>query len=114
MSTGASSAYGILEDAVQEIITNLKEVNHETMAALDNTSQEQKFQDACSLMYSLEKDLSPKNLAHLQMLFEEKPSFTMGYKAISGQLELVRKWWVKGRLEGISCSVLEYAYPEGQ
>ncbi|KIK13384.1 hypothetical protein PISMIDRAFT_18044 [Pisolithus microcarpus 441] len=102
--------YGILEDTVKGFITDWKEANQEMKAILDKPSEEQKFQDICSLMYSLKKDLLPKNLAHLQMILEEKHNATLGYKALSSQSELTRKWWVRNRLEEVSYSVPEYAF----
>ncbi|KIK14213.1 hypothetical protein PISMIDRAFT_17465 [Pisolithus microcarpus 441] len=104
------SQYGILEDTVKGFITDWKEANQETKAVLDEPSEEQKFQDICSLMYSLEKDLSPKNIARLQMILEEKHNAALGYKALSSQSELTRKWWVRNRLEEVGYSVLEYAF----
>ncbi|KAL4065981.1 hypothetical protein J3A83DRAFT_4375256 [Scleroderma citrinum] len=126
-STAASSVQGTtpsqkqcsqldtLKDVVQGIMSNLNDTNNAALATLegDTASQKWKFNEVCKMMYTLEKNLLPKNLACLQMLFEEKPSITMGYKTAATHSDIQRMWWVKTRLESVGCDVPEYVNLEG-
>ncbi|KAI6023681.1 hypothetical protein BKA83DRAFT_12169 [Pisolithus microcarpus] len=98
----------ILEDALQDLMASVDDNNDNTVALIAG-DKERRFNKVCQMMYKLEKDLLPINLACLQMLFEEKESHIMGYKNAAAHSPEYRKVWVKIRLELAGYSVPEYA-----
>ncbi|KIO03184.1 hypothetical protein M404DRAFT_27168 [Pisolithus tinctorius Marx 270] len=97
-----------LEDVVWDLMSGVQDSTSKTLAALNN-SKGQSLNEACTLMFELEKNLSEQNLVHLQMLFEEKSSYVMGYKNAAAQSATYQMLWVKMRLEAAGYEVPEYA-----
>ncbi|KIN97224.1 hypothetical protein M404DRAFT_32563 [Pisolithus tinctorius Marx 270] len=97
-----------LEDAVQDLMSGVQDSTSKTLTALNNPKG-QSLDEACVLMFELEKNLLEQNLVHLQMLFEEKSSYVAGYKNAATQSATYRMLWVKMRLEATGYEVPEYA-----
>ncbi|KAI6111362.1 hypothetical protein F5141DRAFT_1063656 [Pisolithus sp. B1] len=98
----------VLQNTVQTLVANMND-NANKMLTTIGTDKVEQLDEVLSLVYDLEKNLSEKNLVHLQMLLEEKPSFVVGYKNAAAKSTMYRMWWVKMRLEAVGYSVLEYA-----
>ncbi|KAI6095590.1 hypothetical protein F5141DRAFT_1221674 [Pisolithus sp. B1] len=83
-----------LEDKVQEFMASFNNTSsrmvNQTLSTLDNTGKDQKLSNTCMLIYDLEKNLSADNLTHLQMLFEENPSFITGYQHVAAHLNITQ------------------------
>ncbi|KAI6041017.1 hypothetical protein EDC04DRAFT_2602056 [Pisolithus marmoratus] len=100
---------GMVKDAVADFNQNSNETISRMLAALGDASKDWKLNNVFVMMYKLEKDLLEDNFCHLHMLFEENPSFIMGYRDTAAHSNSLRKQWVRMRLQAVSCSVPEYA-----
>ena len=98
-----------LEDAMHVLQADMNVNADKAFSILSSQSTEAKFLEACALLNKIKTDLSVKNCVWLQMMFDEKLSYVMGYLSAATNSEAYRKLWVKMRLKSVGFEVPEYA-----